>query len=125
MGWHANWGFPSSAVIDGPIEECQSVAAWSAGLQKQWDGDPLAEDPFKLRTLAAFCRFVGKDPDELVAFCFLRKRVTGERFASKQRREELLQRLKEFESDAGRGVEARRRRSQVVSFLSHNGVLIY
>ena len=35
-------------MIDGPIEECQSVAAWSAGLQKQWDGDPLAEDPFKL-----------------------------------------------------------------------------
>ena len=33
--------------------------------------------------------------------------------------------LKEFETATGRGVEARRRRSRVVSFLSHNGVLIY
>jgi len=57
--------------------------------------------------------------------CFLRKRATGERFASKQRRDELLLKLKEFESVAGRGVEARRRRSRIVSFLSHNGVLMY
>lgn len=112
-------------MIDRPIDDYQSVTAWGGGLQKQWGGDPLAEDPLKLQTLEAFCRFVGQDPDELVAFCFLRKRLTGERFASKQRREELLQRLKEFESQAGGGVEARRRRSQVVSFLSHNGVLIY
>ena len=48
-----------------------------------------------------------------------------ERFASKQRREELVVKLKEFETATGRGVEARRRRSRVVSFLSHNGVLIY
>ncbi len=121
----ANWDFPSSEVLVEPIGKYQSVAVWSAGLQKQWGGDPLAEDPLKLQVLEAFCQLVGKDPDELVAFCFLRKRLTGEVFASKQRREELLLRLKEFESSAGRGVEARRRRSQVVSFLSHNGVLIY
>jgi hypothetical protein len=65
------------------------------------------------------------DPDALVAFCFLRKRATGERFASARRRDEILAHLKEFESAVARGVEARRRRSHVVSFLSHNGVLIY
>jgi hypothetical protein len=29
---------------------------------------------------------MGKAPDELVAFCYLRKRETGERFVSVQRR---------------------------------------
>lgn len=112
-------------MLERPIESYESVIAWANGLRQQWGGDPFSEDPAKLPTLAAFCDFVGKDPDALVAFCFLRKRATGERFASKQRREELMPRLKEFETAGGRGVEARRRRSHVVSFLSHNGVLIY
>jgi hypothetical protein len=109
-----------------PLTSCASVVAWADGLQRQWgETDPFAEDPAKLETLAAFCEAVGKDPDALVAFCFLRKRATGERFTSKERRETLLQELKKFESAAGTGVEARRRRSHVVSFLSHNGVSIY
>lgn len=112
-------------MLERPVESYETVVAWADGLRQQWGGDPFAEDPAKLQTLAAFCDFIGKDPDALVAFCFLRKRATGERFASKQRREELMPRLKEFEEAGGRGVEARRRRSHVVSFLSHNGVLIY
>ncbi len=108
------------------VESHASIRAWAEGLRAQWGGEPLAEDPAKLESLAAFCELVGKDPDALVAFCFLRRKATGERFASKQRREEVLQRLKEFETGSGlRGVEARRRRSHIVSFLSHNGVLIY
>jgi hypothetical protein len=110
---------------DKPVDSYESVATWAAGLRQQWGGDPLAEDAAKLSTLKMFCELVGRNPDELVEFFFLRKKATGERFASKQRREELLQKLKEFEAEAGRGVEARRRRSHVVSFLSHNGVLIY
>jgi len=108
-----------------PLESYASVAVWAAGLREQWGGDPFVEDPAKLETLSEFCRAIGKDPDELVAFCFLRKKSTGERFASKKRRDAVLEHLKRFEAEAGRGVEARRRRSQVVSFLSHNGVLIY
>jgi hypothetical protein len=107
------------------VESYASIATWAEGLRQQWGGDPFAEDASKLTALQTFCELIGKDPDELVEFCFLRKKATGERFASKQRREELLGKLKEFEAAAGRGVEARRRRSHVVSFLSHNGVLIY
>lgn len=121
----ADSGYPNNSMLTQPIERYETVANWATALRRQWGGDPLAEDPAKLQTLAAFCAFVDQDPDALVAFCFLRKRATGERFASKQRREELLQKLKAFENAAGRGVEARRRRSHVVSFLSHNGVLIY
>lgn len=107
------------------IADYESVAAWGKGLAQQWGGDPLAEDPAKLDVLASFCEFLGRDPDELLAYCFLRKRDTGERFASKQRREELTRKLSEFVKVSGlRGVAARRQRNQVVSFLSHNGVLI-
>jgi hypothetical protein len=109
----------------GGIEQCTSVVAWAAGLREQWGGDPFVEDPEKLDSLERFCRFAGMHPDALLAFCFLRRQVTGERFASVKRREELLQRLAAWESASGwRGLEARRRRNHVASFLSHNGVLI-
>jgi hypothetical protein len=113
-------------MLTKPLTSYASVEAWPEMLEKQWgEDDPFAEDSPKLETLAAFCEAVGKDPDALVAFCFLRKRASGERFASKERRDTLLQELERFESAAGSGVESRRRRSHVVSFLSHNGVLIY
>jgi hypothetical protein len=108
-----------------PIASHASVAAWATGLSRQWGGDPLAEDPDKLAALAAFCEFLGQNPDELLAFCFLRRRATGERFASKQRREVVNEKLKQFVAASGlKGVEARRRRNHIISFLSHNGVLI-
>jgi hypothetical protein len=108
-----------------PIESYESVATWSKGLREQWGGDPLAEDADKLRSLAAFCELCGKDPDELVDFCFLRRKETGERFTSAKRREEIQRHLKEFAARSGlSGREARRRANNVVSFLSHNGVFI-
>ena len=66
--------------LDRPIEDFESVEGWAQGLRDQWGGDPLAEDPEKLVSLAAFCEFVDMDPDELLAFCFLRRKATGERF---------------------------------------------
>ena len=111
--------------LERPIEEYESVATWAKSLREQWGGDPLAEEPEKLETLVAFCEFDGRDPDELVAFCFLRRKESGERFTSKKRREEVRRQLKEFEAMSGlSGREARRRPNNVVSFLSHNGVLM-
>ena len=108
-----------------PITGYESVASWGRGLAEQWGGDPLVEDPARLTSLEAFCEFLAHDPDELLAFCFLRRRDTGERFASKKRRGELTLKLNEFARASGlRGVEARRQRNYVASFLSHNGVLI-
>jgi len=107
------------------LESYASVVAWDAGLREQWGGDPFVEDPEKLDSLGRFCRFVEQDPDALLASCFLRRRATGERFASVKRREALQERLDAWVADAGwRGIEARRRRNHVASFLSHNGVLI-
>ncbi len=106
-------------------EDFASVRAWEAGLREQWGGDPFAEDPEKLDSLARFCRFTSQDPDALLAFCFLRRRETGERFASVKRREALMKRLDAWQAESGwKGIEARRRRNHVASFLSHNGVLL-
>jgi hypothetical protein len=112
-------------VLPRPIESYESVAGWRKGLAEQWGGDPLAEEPEKLESLAAFCAFVGKDPDELLAFCFLRKKATGERFASTKRREEVVARLREFKAEGGLSpTDARRRTNDVLSFLIHGGVLM-
>ena len=112
--------------LDRPIEDFESVAGWAQGLRDQWGGDPLAEDPEKLVSLAAFCEFVDMNPDELLAFCFLRRKATGERFGSQKRREEIAARLREFrdqsELDA---TAARKRTNDVLSFLIHGGVLIH
>ena len=108
-----------------PIAEYESVAAWGQGLRDHWGGDPLAEEPEKLESLGAFCAFVGKDPDELLAFCFLRKKATGERFASVKRREEVAARLREFKAEGGLSpTAARKRANSVLSFLIHGGVLM-
>jgi hypothetical protein len=109
-----------------PIEDYESVRGWREGLARQWGGDPLAEDPEKLATLAAFCEFAETDPDALLAFCFLRKRATGERFASVQRRKEVAARLRAFRERSGAtGARARKLVNDVLSFLIHGGVLIH
>ena len=108
------------------IGDYDSVAVWAVSLRKQWGGDPLAEQPEKLESLADFCEFAGQDPDELVAFCFLRRRETGERFGSVKRREQVAEKLRGFRRARGvSGTEARKLVSDVLSFLIHNGVLMH
>lgn len=108
-----------------PVDQYDSVAAWRRGLIEQWGDDPLADDPGKLEALEGFCEFLGKDPDELVAFCFLRKRDTGERFASAARRKEVGATLRSHRDSLGlTGTAGRRLVSDVLSFLIHNGVLM-
>ena len=105
--------------------EYESILAWRKGLGAQWGGDPLAEEPEKLKTLNAFCNQVEMTPDELVAFCFLRRRETGERFGSVKRREEVVEQLQGFRAKSGlTGIAARKLVNDVLSFLIHNGVLI-
>jgi hypothetical protein len=112
--------------FDRAIEDFESVAGWAQGLRDQWGGDPLGEDPEKLASLAAFCEFIGMDPDELLASCFLRRKATGERFGSQKRREEVAARLREFRDGSGLDATAALKRvNDVLSFLIHGGVLIH
>jgi hypothetical protein len=112
--------------LERPVEQYESVATWANGLREQWGGDPLAEEPEKLAALAAFCEFDGRDPDELLAFCFLRKKDTGARFASVKRREVLAEQVRAFRTASGlSGTEARRLASNLLSFFIHNGVQMH
>ncbi len=107
------------------MAEYESVATWREGLREQWGGDPLADEPGKLETLSEFCERIEKNPDELVAFCFLRRRETGEMFGSVKRREEIVELLQRFRAKSGRtGSAAQKLVNDVLSFLIHNGVLI-
>ncbi len=112
--------------LEQPIEQYESVATWAEGLREQWGGDPLAEEPEKLEVLAAFCEFDGRDPDELVAFCFLRRKETGVRFASVKRREAVSEQLRAFRQASGlSGTKARQLTSNLLSFLIHNGIQMH
>lgn len=103
----------------------ETIGVWREGLAKKWGGDPLAEEPAKLDRLMEFCEFAGKNPDELVDFCFLRRKATGERFGSVKRREELIAQLRAFRDARGlSGMAGRRLASDILSFFIHNGVLV-
>lgn len=100
-----------------------SVKQWAAGAGH--DHDPAEVREQKLQILADFCAKVGKQPDELVAFCILRKKATGERFLSVKRREAINNWLDEFAAEQGwTGKQAVVNANVVRGFLIHNGVLI-
>jgi hypothetical protein len=105
------------------IESQASVKQWATGAG--FDHDPAEVREGKLRILADFCTKVGKQPDELVAFCILRKKATGERFLSVKRREAINGWLDEFTGEQGwTGKQAVVNANVVRGFLIHNGVLI-
>ena len=113
-------------VLAKPIEAYESIEAWGVRLREQWGKNILAEQPQKLETVRSFCEFVEKDPDALVAFCFLRRKATGERFGSVKRREAVAEQLTVFRDARGlSGVEGKRLVADVMSFLIHNGVMMH
>ncbi len=97
------------------IDTSPAVARWLQGYAEQWGG---AEPLDQLDALAAFCTFVGKDPDELVAW-LLREDDHG-RTIRLGRRRELVAQLEQFEAEHG----GRPAGNAVRSFLIHNGVAI-
>jgi len=109
-------------MTDQQIESQASVKRWAASAGLSYD--PEVQEA-KLRILADFCAKVDKEPDELVAFCILRKKETGERFLSVKRRETINQWLEEFTTEQGWAAKQAVVNANVVrSFLIHNGVLI-
>lgn len=99
-----------------------SVERWVQSAS-QYTGPHLHEE--RLQVLEAFCAHADMTPDELVEFCFLRKRATGERFVSVKRRMTVNEWLEQFVADQGwADKEAVQKANMVRSFLIHNGVLI-
>ena len=98
---------------------------------KQWISSARleSEEPdrrkHRMTLLADFLAHIGKGPDELVEYCFLRKKDTGERFCSVKRRGEVNDWIEEFVATHGwTGKEAVVNGNTLRSFMIHNGALI-
>jgi hypothetical protein len=107
----------------GDLRSSESVQRW---FRSTGHGDAPPEEQARfLRILEDFCAYMGKSPDELLAFCFLRKKATGQRFVSVKRRTAVNEALEGFVTERGwAGKEAVANANVVRSFLIHNGVLI-
>jgi hypothetical protein len=105
------------------IHRLEPVQKWfaSAGHHEA----PAGQQEHYLGVLHAFCVYVEKTPEELVSFCFLRKRATGERFISVKRRVVVNEMLEAFVAERGlTGKDAVTQANVIRGFLIHNGVLI-
>jgi hypothetical protein len=105
------------------LKQHDRVRTWFAGARH---GElPEADQQHYLETLHGFLAGVGKDPDEIVAFCFLRKKATGERFLSQRRRVEVNAMIEAWVQRNGwTGKDAVRMANVIRGFLIHNGVPI-
>jgi hypothetical protein len=110
-------------VTEPDLRTADSVVKWFTSAHH--DDAPAETQERYLRILGDFCAFVEKSPDELVAFCFLRKRDTGERFVSVKRRVTVNEWIDEFVADQSwTGKDAVANANVVRGFLIHNSVLI-
>jgi hypothetical protein len=100
-----------------------AVRRWLANTTDSSDPEELISR--RLDVLAGFFKAAGKEPDELVEWCFLRKRDSGDRFVSTKRRAALNEQIEQYVLDCGwSGKDAVANGNLVRSFLIHNGVPI-
>jgi hypothetical protein len=108
------------------IEDIRSAATvkhWFASARH--DAAPAADQDRYLSLLAGFVSSTGKSPDELVEYCFLRKKDTGERFSSVKRRGEVNDWIQAWVTEQGwTGKEAVANGNVVRGFMIHNGAVI-
>jgi hypothetical protein len=105
------------------IRSVEPVRKWFASVGHD-QAAPDAQERY-LRILSDFCSHFGKSPEELVAFCYLRKKDTGQRFVSVKRRAAVNEALESFVVEQGwTGKDAVANANVVRSFLIHNGILI-
>jgi hypothetical protein len=100
-----------------------AVRRWLANTTDSSDPEELISR--RLDVLAGFLKAAGKEPDELVEWCFLRKRDSGDKFVSTKRRAALNEQIEQYVLDCGwSGKDAVANGNLVRSFLIHNGVPI-
>jgi hypothetical protein len=106
-----------------PIADYETVRTWRRGLEEQWGSLPEGWEG-QLEALAAFCGFVAKEPDEIIAECTRldaegekRIRIKGRRFYSEK--------IEEWQGSLEGDRFARGRAGNAIrSFLIHNGIFI-
>jgi len=103
--------------LEKPIAEYDRVRLWLEDFEKSWGErhDGSAE----LSALEAFCDFVGKDPDAIVADLLTPVEGGYEKIRYKARHR-YIELISEFEANR----EGRQAGNAVRSFLIHNGVAV-
>ncbi|MEX0801409.1 MAG: hypothetical protein WD379_09355 [Dehalococcoidia bacterium] len=105
-----------------PIGEYESVRAWFESLREQWGEEPDDWDE-KTRALDAFCSFVDKEPDTIIAEC-IRESESVRKISVKGRRF-YNDKIAEWQDQlAGERREQARAGNTVRSFLIHNGIFL-
>ena len=105
-----------------PIGEYESVRAWFESLREQWGEEP---DDWgeKTQALDAFCSYVDKDPDTIIAECV--RETDDQRKISVKGRRFYNNRIAEWQDSlAGERPEQARAGNAVRSFLIHNGIFL-
>jgi hypothetical protein len=104
--------------------EYQAVRNWLDGLREHWGGDPETDDPDRLPTLEAFCRYAAADPDTIIGEC-MRVDKAGDRRISVKGRRKYAGLIDEFQAQSEGSRPRRAKRGNTVrSFLIHNGILL-
>ena len=104
------------------VREAASVQLWLARTSL---GEPPAATERRVVLLAGFLQAAERTADELVAFCFLRKRDSGDRFVSAKRRTAVNDDIEKYATQQGwTGKDAVANGNVIRSFLIHNGIPI-
>lgn len=105
------------------LASTRTVKQWFASARLE--SEPAVELQERLELLGGFLAHIGKSADELVEYCFLRKKDTGERFSSVKRRGEVNDWIEEFVTARGwAGKAAVLNGNTLRSFMIHNGAVI-
>ena len=103
--------------------EYEAVRTWLDGLRQHWGGDPANDDPERLPMLEAFCRYAGRDPDQIIKETTMIK--DGEKRIRIQGRNRYAALIDEWQAQQeGSRIRKGKWGNAVRSFLIHNGVLL-
>jgi hypothetical protein len=109
--------------IQARLDESVAVQRWVTNTT--YEEEPLERLRHRLDVVIGFLASVDKSSDDAVAFCFLRKRETGERFVSTKRRAAVNEQIEACaEAQGWTGKDAVANGYIVRSFLIHNGIPI-
>jgi hypothetical protein len=105
------------------VRDATTVKHWFASARH--DSAPVETQQRYLDVLGGYVEHSGKTPDEWIAYCFLRKKDTGERFPSVKRRGEANELIESYVAARGwTGKDAVVNGNIVRGFFIHNGAVI-
>ncbi len=105
------------------MENSPAVQKWLESLRKR--GEEVRLDDERVKLVKGFCEYVGKTPDEVVNYCWLRNRKDGLRSISSKRRRETSEQIEEYVKESGHtAYKATVAANTIRSFLIHNGVFM-